>query len=389
VATNSIFLQSTSFQSGGAAIAAKRWSDALGPSTFKLSMDTDRNSLMSKLINRSLSRFFWNASLEAIIGPMSFPLAGQQKQVRGKFLFTHWVQNGFISLRQLAKQAPNTIWYAHDEWLTCGLGHYNLGPTFQQRMPRRTQILNLLAMHWKRRRILYELQGVCVPSNWMRQNLIEAGLKGEKIAVIPNPVPLSFFQNRSKQISREFLHLDSHVNVVLTIASASKNDYRKGVDLITPTLSELQKKGLPIVFISVGIRGFSVDIGGIKHIAFDSIDDENMLINLYRASDVVLIPSRIDNFPQVITEAQSLGVPVVAFNVGGIPEGILIPGVSGKLVTTFSTVALADATSEFLTNNRIDEKLSRSMTVLAKEKWSNEKVASSFREFLLTLSKNC
>ena len=48
------------------------------------------------------------------------------------------------------------------------------------------------------------------------------------------------------------------------------------------------------------------------------------------ALDVFVLPSRVDAFPLVVLEAMILGVPVVAFDVGGVAEqvggaGILVP----------------------------------------------------------------
>ena len=51
-----------------------------------------------------------------------------------------------------------------------------------------------------------------------------------------------------------------------------------------------------------------------------------------KSSSILVVPSRMESIPQVIKEAFYLRVPVVATNVGGIPElitndvnGILIP----------------------------------------------------------------
>ena len=41
---------------------------------------------------------------------------------------------------------------------------------------------------------------------------------------------------------------------------------------------------------------------------------------VYSASDLVVLPSFQDNFPNIALEALSCGVPTVAFGVEGIPE---------------------------------------------------------------------
>jgi glycosyltransferase involved in cell wall biosynthesis len=59
--------------------------------------------------------------------------------------------------------------------------------------------------------------------------------------------------------------------------------------------------------------------------------------------DVVVVPSRwAENSPNVILEAQAMGVPVVGSRLGGIPE-LVTHGKNGLLVDPDSPAALADA----------------------------------------------
>lgn len=46
------------------------------------------------------------------------------------------------------------------------------------------------------------------------------------------------------------------------------------------------------------------------------VNDDRNLALLYCAADVVLVPSRQDNFPQCATEAQACGTPVALTTIG-------------------------------------------------------------------------
>lgn len=55
------------------------------------------------------------------------------------------------------------------------------------------------------------------------------------------------------------------------------------------------------------------------------------LLEEYRGADLLILPTRWDILPNVIAEAMSTGLPVIASRVGGIPE-LVHPGISGELM---------------------------------------------------------
>ena len=55
-------------------------------------------------------------------------------------------------------------------------------------------------------------------------------------------------------------------------------------------------------------------------IILGNIKDKKLLNKIYNFSDILALPSRLDNLPNVGLEAQSCGLPIVSFNVGGIAD---------------------------------------------------------------------
>lgn len=67
---------------------------------------------------------------------------------------------------------------------------------------------------------------------------------------------------------------------------------------------------------------------------------------LYAAADAVVLPSLWEGLPLTLLEAMVRSRPVIATEVGGIPE-VVEHGVNGHLVPPSNAVALADALELF------------------------------------------
>jgi glycosyltransferase involved in cell wall biosynthesis len=88
-----------------------------------------------------------------------------------------------------------------------------------------------------------------------------------------------------------------------------------------------------------------------------------------RGMDVFTHPSWAESFPYVILEAMSVGAPIVATAVGGVPEAI-IDGESGALVPPHDPAALAGAISALLVDPEQRAKLGGRARVRVGERFS-------------------
>jgi glycosyltransferase involved in cell wall biosynthesis len=82
------------------------------------------------------------------------------------------------------------------------------------------------------------------------------------------------------------------------------------------------------------------------------------LFDLYRRAGALVLPSITEGFPQVINEALSLGLPVVATRVGGIPS-FLSHEVTALLIPPRDIPALADAVQSIVSDEALRHRLSR------------------------------
>lgn len=79
-------------------------------------------------------------------------------------------------------------------------------------------------------------------------------------------------------------------------------------------------------------------------------------MNILKSSDVLVVPSRIDNIPNVIKEAFYLKTPVVATNIKGISE-IVTDNVNGILVPSEDPDRLAYAVNKLLKDKELAHRL--------------------------------
>jgi glycosyltransferase involved in cell wall biosynthesis len=98
------------------------------------------------------------------------------------------------------------------------------------------------------------------------------------------------------------------------------------------------------------------------------------VMELLDATDVLVHPSHFDAFPTTLLEAMSASVPVVATNVGGMPE-ILEPGISGVL---FDPPADASAVVAALTPLLDSAELRRRLGSAGRQRFEREFTASAW-----------
>lgn len=79
---------------------------------------------------------------------------------------------------------------------------------------------------------------------------------------------------------------------------------------------------------------------------------------VFAALDLLVLPSRAEGLPQILAEALSAGVPVLATAVGGVP-GLVRHGVDGRLVPAGDGRALATALAELVADDARRQDLAR------------------------------
>ncbi len=135
----------------------------------------------------------------------------------------------------------------------------------------------------------------------------------------------------------------------------------KGPDVAVRTLAALRRRhpGPDVELLVVGgpsgngdgepagLRRLAAAEGVGERVRFLPAQPHDQLAHLYRAADLVLMPSRSESFGLVALEAQACGTPVVAARVGGLLHAVG-DGTTGLLLPDHDPEAWADAVAGLL-----------------------------------------
>lgn len=118
------------------------------------------------------------------------------------------------------------------------------------------------------------------------------------------------------------------------VVGAGTVDWRKGADLFVQLATEVRRRTRdPVHFVWVGgdLRGADfvrvrsdLERAGADHVHFVGVRPDP--VPWFAMADVFALTSREDPFPLVVLESASLGVPIVTYRNGGIPELLTAAG---------------------------------------------------------------
>jgi len=103
-------------------------------------------------------------------------------------------------------------------------------------------------------------------------------------------------------------------------------------------------------------------------------------MSIMKSSSLVVVPSRMESLPTTIKEAFFLNIPVVATNVGGIPE-LIVHDKTGILVPSNNPDKLAEAINNLLLDKKKSQELTSNANIFLKDNMTWDVVLPKFINF--------
>ncbi len=197
-------------------------------------------------------------------------------------------------------------------------------------------------------------------SQFTRQDIIDVfGIPASRIEVIYHGVHLDdfVFPEKAGSTLRDTLGITSQP-MILFVGNLSP---RKGVDTLLKALPSVLRE-IDVKLVLAGdwnqlpYQQLARTLGISDKVLFLGRVPDDKLRLLYASCDLFVLPSRLEGLGIVILEAMAAGKPIVASNVGGIPE-LIESGHNGILVEAGNEGALASAMIKVLN----DRSLARAM----------------------------
>jgi glycosyltransferase involved in cell wall biosynthesis len=386
---------------GGAARASKRIYDALKVqpirchmfTILKTSEDEDilvvlpqdpyarLNYIHRLLKSNQQQKLDKNLILESH-GEISVGIVDKINAHQANIVHLHWINN-LLSIEDIGNISKPIIWTLHDMWPFSGVEHFCYDPDafFYDDSKKVTTVINksykaLISkqQYWQKQKFT-----LVAPSHWLADCARRSILFSKSdIRVIPCLIDYKFWSPKNPMNSRIRFNFEINKKQILFLGKNLIIDPNKGWDLLQEVLSILLNiSEIEFELVVVGHTGELVVDCPYKIHSLGEISDDEIIVELYSAVDLLVVPSRFEAFSQVTLEAQSCGLPVVGFDVGGIPD-ILIQKKTGWISPAFDLIDFSEGINWILKEEGRAEELGSEGRKNVIEKFSAECVSQQY-----------
>lgn len=257
-------------------------------------------------------------------------LIGRLKEIKPDIIHLHNLHGDYVNLNMLFHyiKANNSkvVWTLHDCWSFTGqCPHFEMigcekwktgcyeCPAYHDYPATRKD--NSRRMFRKKKNWFCGIDNLTIvtPSNWLAGLVKESFLKEYPVKVINNGIDLTLFH----YIDSDFREKYSLEHKFIVLGVSFFWGIKKGLDRFEELSRKLDDR---FRIVLVGIEKEKVE--GDRILCIPRTDNQKELAEIYSSADVLLNPTREDNYPTINLEALACGTPVLSYGCGGSAEAL-------------------------------------------------------------------
>jgi glycosyltransferase involved in cell wall biosynthesis len=211
-------------------------------------------------------------------------------------------------------------------------------------------------------RVLNKADAILCENNNFKDFLVSQGLNSKIITLVRNGINIDFFQPGDSMKVRKYLGLKNDQMILLSIGNLNKN---KNHALLINAFAEIVTSKTPLNLYIIGEGeeqdGLKKQIKELKlehKIILLGLLDHKSISEWMKAADIFILPSRSEGTPNSLLEAMASGLPVIASQVGGIPE-LIQENIEGLLFESDSKEELKEKLYKLIKDKQLQELLGK------------------------------
>jgi glycosyltransferase involved in cell wall biosynthesis len=299
------------------------------------------------------------------------------------------IVNYVFELRKIIKNNNVSVVFTNDK--------YSIVAAYLARQFLNKEIILIATSHdsyaWKSERRVYlytklvkkATNGFISLSSHVSDLLWKNGFSKKGLFTTVNPINPGVFEVKANYSIRNIVSI-IYVGVI----------YKgKGHDILLDSIYRLSRDG---VEVTVHFYGDIVDQlyyddlckkalrYGIRNFVFFHGPVQNSVLRKKISTyDIYVCPSEMEMSPYNVIEAKASGMPILASNIGGIPD-IITNGVDGLLFETSNSEQISSTLKSLISDEELREWLGRNAYESSKDKHSPENIANKIKDFLSDLN---
>jgi glycosyltransferase involved in cell wall biosynthesis len=230
----------------------------------------------------------------------------------------HWIGNETISISQIKKINKPIVWTFWDMWPINGSEHYsdnlrniNGYQANNRGINEKGFDLNRFIWNHKLKHLNFKMNIIC-PSKWLyeKANKSRIFIKSSK-NYIPLSVDKSFWLKENELDAKKEFNIPLNKKILL-FSSTSGTNNRKGFNYLVESLNLIDRKDLFLLVVGEKPKKFNEIKMDKRYLGI--FEDREIIRKIYSTADLIVMPSVLEVFGQVILEGASCSVPSVIFN---------------------------------------------------------------------------